>query len=101
MTGMDNGVRRAPRVLQVSARYYPYMGGVETHIYEVARRMAQAGVDVTVLTTDPAGKLPAREEHAGVKVRRVPAWPAWSSNAQAPPRRTMPPAQRQRPAAQP
>lgn len=67
---------RPLRVLQVTARYYPFMGGVETHVYEVSRRMAHAGVDVTVLTTDPGRKLPAAEEHEGVHVRRVPAWPA-------------------------
>jgi glycosyltransferase involved in cell wall biosynthesis len=38
--------------------------------------MAQAGHDVTVLTSDPGGKLPVREEVEGVHVRRVRAWPA-------------------------
>ncbi len=63
------------RILMVSARYFPFMGGTETHIYEVARRMAAQGHEITVLTTDPTGKLP-REEHAeGVTIRRVKAWP--------------------------
>jgi glycosyltransferase involved in cell wall biosynthesis len=52
------------------------MGGIETHVHEVAQRLAAAGVDVTVLTTDPSGKLPAREEVAQVTIRRVRAWPA-------------------------
>jgi glycosyltransferase involved in cell wall biosynthesis len=52
------------------------MGGIETHVYEVAQRLAAAGVDVTVLTTDPSGKLLAREEVAQVTIRRVRAWPA-------------------------
>ena len=59
----------------VSANYYPVMGGVETHIHEVAPRMVEAGVDVTVLTTDRTGTLPTREEIRGVTIRRVPAWP--------------------------
>ena len=67
---------RPLRVLLVTARYFPDMGGVETHVYEVARRMAQAGVDVTVLATDRTGRLPAHEETEGVHVRRVRAWPA-------------------------
>jgi glycosyltransferase involved in cell wall biosynthesis len=52
------------------------MGGIETHVHEVAQRLAATGVDVTVLTTDPSGKLPAREEVALVTIRRVRAWPA-------------------------
>jgi glycosyltransferase involved in cell wall biosynthesis len=67
---------RPLRVLQVTPRYFPYMGGVESHVYQVSRRMARAGVQVTVLTTDPSGKLPAREQIESVQVRRVRAWPA-------------------------
>jgi glycosyltransferase involved in cell wall biosynthesis len=66
----------ALRVLLVTARYYPDMGGVETHCYEVARRLAQAGVDVTVLATARTPGLPEQEVVEGVKIRRVPAWPA-------------------------
>jgi glycosyltransferase involved in cell wall biosynthesis len=64
------------RVLFVTPRYFPFMGGIETHVHEVAQRLVAAGVDVTVLTTDPSGKLPAREEVAQVTIRRVRAWPA-------------------------
>jgi len=64
------------RVLQVTARYFPYMGGVETHVYEVSRRMAAAGLGVIVLTSDPSGKLTVRETVEGVRIRRVRAWPA-------------------------
>lgn len=65
-----------PRVLLVTARYFPFMGGVENHVYQVARRLAARGVTVTVLTTDPSGRLPAEEEREGVRIRRVRAWPA-------------------------
>ncbi|MEZ4863311.1 MAG: glycosyltransferase family 4 protein [Caldilineaceae bacterium] len=64
------------RVLLVTARYFPYMGGIETHNYEVARRLVQRGVDVTVLTSDPGGQLATKEEIDGVKVHRVHAYPA-------------------------
>lgn len=60
------------------------MGGVETHVYEVARRLAQANVAVTVLTTDPEGHLPAREQVAGVQIRRVQSWPAHTDYGLAP-----------------
>jgi glycosyltransferase involved in cell wall biosynthesis len=51
------------------------MGGIETHVYEVARRMAAQSVDVTVLSTDTSGKLPPREIVDGVQIIRVPAYP--------------------------
>jgi glycosyltransferase involved in cell wall biosynthesis len=59
----------------VSANAFPVMGGVETHIYEVAPRIAAAGFDVTLLTTDRSKKLPARETVNGVPIFRVPAYP--------------------------
>ncbi len=67
-----------PRVLMVSARYRPYVGGTETHLAEVAPRLA-AGDEraVTILTTDPSGALPSCEREAsGVLVGRVRAWPS-------------------------
>lgn len=64
------------RVLLVAARYFPYIGGLETHVYEVGRRLAQASVEVTILTTDVSGRLPAIEEVDGMQIRRVRAWPA-------------------------
>ncbi|MFN8525915.1 MAG: glycosyltransferase family 4 protein [Chloroflexota bacterium] len=65
-----------PRVLQVTARYLPFMGGVETHVHEISHRLRSRGFDVTILTTDPGGRLPAREMVRGVPVRRMRAWPA-------------------------
>lgn len=63
------------KLLYVSARYAPLVGGTETHVREVASRMAFRGHDVTVLTTDPTGDLPRREQSNGVEVRRIRAWP--------------------------
>jgi len=39
------------RVAMVSARYDPYVGGIETHVREVAGRLVERGIDLTVLTT--------------------------------------------------
>jgi glycogen synthase len=64
------------RVLQVSARYFPYIGGVQTHVYEVSRRLRDSGVDVTILSTDPTGQLPTEEQSDGINILRVRAWPA-------------------------
>ena len=59
----------------VTPLYLPHCGGVENHVSEVAQRLAAAGVDVTILTTDRDGVLPARERMGRVGIRRVRAWP--------------------------
>lgn len=64
------------RILMVTPRYLPHMGGVENHVYQVAQRLVQCGADVTVLTTDPSRQLPPFEVTAGVKVRWIAAYPA-------------------------
>jgi glycosyltransferase involved in cell wall biosynthesis len=51
------------------------MGGIETHVYEVSRRLVDRGCRVTVLTTDRGGERPGREMVHGAEVIRVPAWP--------------------------
>lgn len=67
---------RALRLLMVTPRFFPLTGGVETHVYEVARRLVGRGAEVTVLTTDTTGELPAQESMEAIMVRRVRAWPA-------------------------
>src|SRR5512144_2947678 len=64
------------RILMITPRYFPDMGGVETHVAEVSRRLACASADVTILTTDRTGRLPSSEQIDGVNIRRVRAWPA-------------------------
>ncbi len=80
---------RPLRVLYVTARFFPYLGGIETHVFEVSRRFAARGVDVTVLTTDTSGKLAPEEVIDGVRVRRVPAYPAERDYYYAPGLRTV------------
>jgi glycosyltransferase involved in cell wall biosynthesis len=60
----------------VTARFPPFIGGVETHVFEVARRLSAMSVAVTVITTNPRRDLPMRDEVAGIPVRRVAAWPS-------------------------
>jgi len=64
------------RLMLVAARYLPYMGGVELHVAEVARRLAASGVSTTVLSTDVSGELPPAETVDDVSIRRVRAYPA-------------------------
>ncbi len=56
------------KIAYVTPRFYPYIGGVETHVYELAKRMRE--FEVEVLTTDPSGKLAKLEEIDGIKIRR-------------------------------
>lgn len=66
---------RPLRIGMVAARALPFMGGIETHVHEVSRRLAASGVDVTVLTTDATGELPGSEMMSGYRVLRWPAYP--------------------------
>lgn len=67
---------RPLRVLIVCARYLPDLGGIETHVSEVSRRLASRDdIDVTVLTSDRTRQRLREEIVDGVRVLRVPAWP--------------------------
>ena len=57
------------KVAQVCHRFYPDIGGIETHVYEISKRLAK-NFEVEVLTTDPTGKYPKVEEIDGFTVRR-------------------------------
>jgi glycosyltransferase involved in cell wall biosynthesis len=71
-----SNLSRPLRVLMVCTRYLPELGGIETHVYEVSRRLAGvADFDITVLTTDITRRLPPQEVINGITVLRVPAWP--------------------------
>lgn len=59
----------------VTPRFLPHIGGVERHVDQVARRLCERGLQVTILTTDTSGELPPTETIGGVRVRRVPARP--------------------------
>ena len=66
---------RPTRVLMVTPRFPPEIGGVEHHVREVSKRLAASGCAVRVLTTDREGSLLALEQIDGVTVRRVRAYP--------------------------
>jgi len=72
---MDVRARDTLRVLMVTPRYFPYMGGIETHVHEVGRRLVRRNVDVTILTTMPSMNgitLPGEADVEGMHVVRVP-----------------------------
>lgn len=66
------------RIWMVCARYLPLTGGTEQHVHEVGRRMAALGHEVTILTTDRDGSLPAREQREGMQIIRCAAGPTRS-----------------------
>ncbi len=45
------------KILFLSARFWPHIGGVETHAYEVATRLAQQGHYITVITESSDKKV--------------------------------------------
>jgi glycosyltransferase involved in cell wall biosynthesis len=57
------------KILQVCPKYYPSIGGVETHVQYISERLAKKH-RVTVFTGDSSGKLAKGEEINGVLVRR-------------------------------
>ena len=58
------------RIAMVSAHYAPFAGGVESHVEEIAKRLAGRGVTVEVLTHRDDPGLPDTELREGVLVRR-------------------------------
>ncbi|MFD6137947.1 glycosyltransferase family 4 protein, partial [Isoptericola sp. NPDC060257] len=65
------------RIVHVSDSYLPLLGGIETQVARLARRQAEAGHDVEVITTTPAAPgehgLTTLTDDDGVVVHRVAA----------------------------
>jgi 1,2-diacylglycerol 3-alpha-glucosyltransferase len=62
------------KVAQVCFRYYPSLGGVQTHVKKLSESLARKGIEVEVLTTDPTKLLPEKETINNVPVRRFKSW---------------------------
>jgi glycosyltransferase involved in cell wall biosynthesis len=58
------------RVLQVTPRYLPNLGGVETVVQKVSEALAASGNEVIVYTIDLDGNLPPSQKLNGVFVKR-------------------------------
>lgn len=65
----------AKNIVQITPRYYPYLGGMETHVRKISEGLTEQGYSVEVLTTDPSGKLPREGVENGITVRRFSRWP--------------------------
>lgn len=60
----------------IATRSQPEIGGIESHVAEVAGRIVARGYDLELLTTDRSGSLPRLERIDGYTVRRFRAFPA-------------------------
>jgi len=72
------------RIMMISARAFPFMGGIESHIHEVSSRLVALGHEVTVLSADPTGQLPRQETADRIRFIRVPTWLSKSDYSLAP-----------------
>lgn len=54
--------------------YPPYIGGVESHVWEISKRLVKEGIDIEILSTDPTGKLEPSTDIDGIKIRRFPSF---------------------------
>jgi glycosyltransferase involved in cell wall biosynthesis len=59
----------------VTARAWPHMGGIETHVDEVSRRIAELGATVTVLTSMEGEDDAPKEQRGPVQYIRFVALP--------------------------
>lgn len=58
------------KICQVTPRYPPNTGGVETHVRQISERLVERGHDVMVLTADAGRAVDTAEERDGVSIRR-------------------------------
>ncbi|KTG10444.1 glycosyl transferase [Haloprofundus marisrubri] len=58
------------KILQVTHRYPPRAGGVETHVRRVSEELVSRGHEVTVVTADAGADVSRRERRNGVRIRR-------------------------------
>ena len=65
------------RVGMIATRCQPEIGGIESHVAEVAGRLVAHGYELEILTTDRSGDLPRVERSdEGYVIRRFRAYPA-------------------------
>lgn len=58
------------RIMQVTPRYFPNVGGVEVVVQKLSESLVQKGFEAVVLSVDLSGRLPAFEQVNGVVVKR-------------------------------
>lgn len=59
------------KIIQVSPYFYPHIGGVESHVFELSRYLVKRGHEVVVLTSRYEKGLREEESIRGIRVKRV------------------------------
>jgi glycosyltransferase involved in cell wall biosynthesis len=67
---------RMVRIGMVTAKCQPEIGGIESHVAEVASRLVARGYDLEILTTDRSRALPRVERVDGYVIRRFRTFPS-------------------------
>ncbi len=63
------------RVLFLTRRFYPAIGGVEKHVLRVSQELIKKGHKVTILAEKHKKSLKTKEKHKGIEVVRLPYFP--------------------------
>src|SRR3990170_6072427 len=58
------------KVIMVSPLAYPYVGGVESHVLEVSKRLMERNIEVEIYSTDPSGRFEEVTDLDGLIIRR-------------------------------
>lgn len=59
-------------VIFLSPRYYPAIGGVETHVWNLSQELLKLGFNVLIFTTQHDKNLVLKEKIQGVLIERLP-----------------------------
>ncbi len=62
--------------------FYPYVGGTENVIYEIGKRLAKKGHQISIYASKHRHDLPAREEFEGMIIHRADAHIVWKAPPQ-------------------
>ena len=70
---------KAKRILIFAAYFLPSVGGYETNIYELSRRLIKRGYHIDIITSNAEnspknGKLPTYDKLNGIFIYRLPSW---------------------------
>jgi glycosyltransferase involved in cell wall biosynthesis len=61
------------RIIIFCTHFYPYKGGLENYVLQIASRLAKKGVKIDVLTYNDK-KLKEFERYRGIGIYRIPCW---------------------------
>ena len=67
---------RAMKILQVAPYFHPHIGGVESHVLDLSRKLTELGFEVEVVTS-MYERMPPREKVLGLQVVRLKPAAIW------------------------